>query len=103
MRDLVTALRAGPVIAGLKAPAAARRAIARGARVLFVLTGTLFDLREVVAVGREANALVFAHLDLLQGIGRDAPGLRFLAREVGVDGILTTRSFLIKAAKDEGL
>lgn len=100
---LLSRLKKKPVIAGVKSIDDAIIAVERQVEILFFLTGTLFDLQDLVRRELNPRPLVFAHVDLLQGIGKDQWGLRFLARDVGVDGILTTRSHLIKSAKKEGL
>lgn len=73
------------------------------AKLVFFLTGTLYDLRDVCARGESLGMHVFCHLDLVQGIGKDPAGVKWLATETGVRGILTTRTTLIRAAKNEGL
>lgn len=103
MNPFLRSLERHPVIAGIKSIEQAPQALEAGVAILFVLAGTIFDLQEMAAAPWRKRALIFAHVDLLQGIGRDAWGMRFLATEIGVDGILTTRTQLIKAAKDEGL
>lgn len=106
INEFLTALERKPVIAGIKQAADVRAALRAHIEIIFFLTGTIFDLKdliEVVSAETARRTLIFSHVDLLQGIGRDATGMRFLARELGVDGILTTRSHLIRAAKDEGL
>lgn len=100
---LVQRLRRKPVIGGLKHGADLRRALEAGVEVVFALTGTIFDLEGTAATVREAGRLILAHIDLLEGVGRDAPGIRFLARQLGIHGILSTRTALIRAAKEEGL
>lgn len=101
------ALEQKQVIAGIKRAADVEKALAADIKIVFFLTGTIFDLKELMKTMRRApphkRALVFSHVDLLQGIGRDAAGMRFLADEVGINGILTTRSHLIRAAKEAGL
>jgi len=103
MSDLLATLRKSPIIAGVKSVESARAAFDSGVGVLFFLAGNIFDLREIVHMRQKSPALVFAHVDLLQGIGKDAWGMRLLATELGVDGILTTRSHLTRIAKKEGL
>lgn len=100
---LLSRLKKKPVIAGVKSVDDAVKAVEKQVEILFFLTGTLFDLRELVQRDLTPRPLIFAHVDLLQGIGKDQWGMRFLAQDVGVDGILTTRSHLIKSAKKEGL
>lgn len=100
-------LRNKPVIAALRQPAHIEAALELGAEVVFLLNGSVFDLEAVIdAAARkrpDRRTLIFCHIDLLQGIGRDEAGLRFLAHRIGVDGILTTRVQLVRAAQQEGL
>lgn len=98
-------LQSQRLIAGVKEPAQVSRALAAGVRVIFYLTGTIYDVREAIARKRAVapEALLFAHVDLLQGLGRDEAGMRFLAEDLNVDGILTTRRQLVQAAREAGL
>jgi len=96
-------LKSSPVIAGLRSKAGVEAAIQRGVVVFFILGEDIFALQESVARAHAQSRLIFAHVDLIKGLGRDEAGVRFLARDVGVDGILTTRANLIGAAKKEGL
>ncbi len=99
----VSHLARHPAIPALRRAAEVDEAAHYGATLIFFLTGTIYELRDVVARAAAAGQQVFCHVDLLQGIGKDPVGMRWIAREIGVNGILTTRSSLIKAAKDEGL
>ncbi len=97
------ALRAKPVVAGLRRSADVDAAIRRGIGVLFILGEDIFALQESVAKARMGGRMILAHVDLIKGVGRDEAGVRFLARHLQVDGILTTRGNLIGPAKREGL
>ncbi|MGE5577944.1 MAG: glycerol-3-phosphate responsive antiterminator [Syntrophothermus sp.] len=101
--ELFERLKKRPVIGGIKQPEDLPVALEDGLEVLFFLTGTIFDLREMVAETRNRKKLAFVHIDLLEGIGKDRVGVRFLAEEIGVKGILTTRTQLVRAAKEQGL
>jgi glycerol uptake operon antiterminator len=96
-------LRSRPVIAGLRESAQVEAAIRHGVGVLFILGEDIFALQESAAKAHAEGRLIFAHVDLIKGVGRDEAGVRFLARHVGVDGILTTRGNLIGPARREGL
>lgn len=96
-------LKSQPVIAGLRSSAQVELAIRHGVSVLFILGEDIFALQESTARAHAGGRLIFSHVDLIKGVGRDEAGVRFLARNVGVDGILTTRSNLISPAKREGL
>ncbi len=92
-----------PAIPALRRAEDVDAAYRHHAKLVFFLTGTLYDLRDVCARGECLGMNVFCHVDLVQGIGKDSAGIRWLATEIGVRGILTTRSTLIRAAKSEGL
>jgi glycerol uptake operon antiterminator len=96
-------LRRHPVIAGLRRVAEIDSAVRAGVRIVFILGEDIFALRDGVARAHAADCLLLAHIDLIKGVGRDEAGIRFLAREVAVDGVLTTRGNLIGPARREGL
>lgn len=100
---LAPLLRESVVIPALKGVESVGAAIECQSPILFFFAGTLFELRDVVQRTRPHQRSVFAHVDRIEGVGRDAAGLEFLAREIGVRGVVTTRSALIKAAKEVGL
>lgn len=85
-------LKGRPVVAGLRHSAGVEVAIRQGVGVLFILGEDIFALQDSVAKAHAAERLILAHVDLIKGLGRDEAGVRFLARDLGVDGILTTRA-----------
>lgn len=96
-------LKTQPVIAGLRQSAGVDAAIRHGVGVLFILGEDIFALQDSIAKAHTHGRLILAHVDLIKGVGRDEAGVRFLARTLGVDGILSTRANLISPAKREGL
>jgi glycerol uptake operon antiterminator len=101
--DFLTVLRNSPVIAAVRDIKSLRIQGLSHTNVLFILGGTIFDLPDIVEQTRRYEKLVFVDIDLIKGIGRDPLGIRFLAKESQVDGIITTHSNLIKSAQKEGL
>ena len=71
--------------------------------VLFILGGDIFNLPALVEQAESFKKLVFVDIDLIKGIGKDAAGIRYLARESNVHGIITTKSNLINSAQKENL
>ncbi|MGM0502690.1 MAG: glycerol-3-phosphate responsive antiterminator [Bacillota bacterium] len=71
--------------------------------VIFILRSKISDLNQIVEQAMELDVLVFVHIDMVKGIGKDKEAIRYLSREIGIDGIMTTKSYLIKAAKKENL
>ncbi|MBP3634782.1 MAG: glycerol-3-phosphate responsive antiterminator [Oscillospiraceae bacterium] len=89
---IIAAVRDGKFAAALESPA----------DVLFYLDAKLSGIRQRVQQAHEHDKLLFVHIDLAEGIGKDKEGLQYLAG-LGVDGIISTRGQIIRAAKDLGL
>lgn len=101
---LLPVLQQNRVIAGVRQPQDIQVAVDKGIKVFFFLGGTILQLREMVPRAKApGDTMAFIHIDLVQGVGKDAAGVTFLARELPVDGIVTTRIQLIRAAKEERL
>ncbi|MEE0928039.1 MAG: glycerol-3-phosphate responsive antiterminator, partial [Acutalibacteraceae bacterium] len=77
-------------------------AIKSPAKIIFCLRANILTIKERIAAAHENGKIVFIHIDLADGIGKDRAGLQFL-RQTGIDGIITTRGNLVRAAKDLGL
>ena len=74
--SLLQKLAGNPVIAGIRDPKTVSLAIDRGMQVFFILGGTLLELGPMVATIKDVpGCLVFLHIDLISGVGKDAAGL----------------------------
>jgi glycerol uptake operon antiterminator len=71
--------------------------------IIFLLTGTIMNLREIVAKAKNSNKHVFLHMDFLEGIASDKVGVHYVAHEIKPTGIISTRTHLVRTAKDVGL
>ena len=101
--DLLDVLRKRPIIAAFRDVKSLHVEELDSIGVLFILGGTIFDLPGIIGKAATSGKLVFVDIDLIKGVGKDAPGIQYLAREIHVHGIITTRSNLIKSARKEGL
>lgn len=70
---------------------------------VLITKGTIFNIADMVREIKKRGKLVFVHIDLVDGIGKDRVAIEFLHRELDVDGIATPNSTLIQFAKKEGL
>ncbi|MBQ7841259.1 MAG: glycerol-3-phosphate responsive antiterminator [Lachnospiraceae bacterium] len=70
--------------------------------MIFCLNASILTLEELVKTAHEAGKKIYVHMDLVEGIGKDKPGLEYV-KQKGVDGIISTRVSLIKAAREVGL
>ena len=100
---LKEALEQHPVIAAVKSLDEYDDALQSDCAVVFLLCGNIFNLKKLVQKAREHEKLIFLHMDLIEGFSRDAIALRYIAQEIGPDGIISTKNGQLKAAKDMGL
>lgn len=77
-------------------------AIASPAQVIFYLSANILTIDERATAAHEAGKILLVHADLAEGIGKDSSGMKYLM-ECGVDGIISTKAYLIKLAKECGL
>ena len=67
--------------------------------IIFDLSPNIMSLEGKVKKAHSKNKKMFIHIDLAEGIGKDKFGILH-AKEMGIDGVISTRTSLIKAAKE---
>lgn len=70
--------------------------------VIFLLYSNIMNIREHIEKSHDVGKKVLIHMDFSEGIGKDRAGLEFV-KALGTDGILTTKTNMIRPAKDIGL
>lgn len=90
------------VAAAMKSNEDMQVALESDAPLLFLLKGDAFSLAPFIAEAHGAGKGVVVHVDLVSGIGKDRAGIQYLC-QIGIDGIITSRSQLVTAGKAEGL
>ena len=73
-----------------------------GVKTIFYLSPNIKSLQKHADAAHKFNKKLFIHLDMAEGIGKDKFGVEFAA-QCGVDGIISTRSNIIKMAKEQAL
>ncbi|MGI5900302.1 MAG: glycerol-3-phosphate responsive antiterminator [Christensenellales bacterium] len=91
------------VIAAVKDEESMEAAARSELPAVFLLGGDIMGLERQVAFLRERGKKVFLHADLAEGIASDLKGIRFIAKRIMPDGLISTRSSLLKHARNEGL
>ena len=100
-QELIDCLERTPVVAAVQ-DAGMAAAIASPAEVIFHLKASILTIGRHIAAAHDAGKRIFVHVDLTEGLGRDRAGLEYLA-DLGVDGIITTRTQLVRQARELGL
>lgn len=90
------------IIAAVRTEEEFSAALTSGVNCVFLLCSNILTLGEWLKNAHAAEKKVFVHLDMAEGIGRDNAGVAYLA-DLGVDGVISTRTGIIRAARELGL
>ena len=71
--------------------------------VIFLLNGDICDLKRNVLYAHDRGKKIFIHFDLANGLGKDESAVKFVADFIKPDGIISTKTSIIRAAKQKGL
>ncbi len=99
--DVLVSFERSPVIAAIHDDRW-DNAINSPVEVIIHLNLNIFSVKKYVEDAHSNGKLLLAHIDLLEGIAKDKQGIEFL-KACGVDGIVSTKSALIRHAKACGL
>ncbi len=86
-----------PIIAAVRTHEEFVRAINSDLQTVFLLSVNIGDVRGLCDEAHKKQKLLFVHMDFVDGLSKDAAGVRYLASK-GIDGIISTRSNIICAA-----
>ncbi len=99
--EIIERFEASPVIAAVRGDLF-EAAVNSPVEIIFLMEGSIMDVAEKIKLAHLKNKIIFIHIDLVKGIGKDRSGVEFLA-SLRADGITSTKAPLIKSAKEFGL
>ncbi|MFZ5969659.1 MAG: glycerol-3-phosphate responsive antiterminator [Bacillota bacterium] len=88
-----------PIIAAVNHPEKLEQAIQSPCEIVFLMTGSIFDLKNTVERVKSNGMDIYIHIDLMDGFSKDEVALRYIHDAIKPDGIITTKANLIKIAK----
>ena len=100
MREL---LEYNPIIGAIKDDHDLEKVINSDCNVVFLLNGDILTLKEKVSRLKLNDKSVFVHLDMIGGISSNPVIVKYLKSEFHIDGIITTKTSLVKKALEENI
>lgn len=91
------------VIASVKSKQQLEFAANSKANIVFLLTGNLITTKKYINHLKKYNKIIFVHIDFIDGLANTRSAIEYIANIWQPKGIITTKSNLIKFAKEEGL
>lgn len=89
-----------PIIAAVNDQEKLGPAMDSPCEIIFLLSGSIFNLKEIVDQCKAHDKCILVHLDLMEGFSKDAVALKYMHDNIKPDGIITTKSNLIKIARE---
>ena len=90
------------IIAATRSDSEFLAAVESDVSVIFDLNSDIMTLSKKIKKAHENQKKLFVHIDLAGGVGKDESGIIFL-KKMGVDGIISTKASMIRAAKELGI
>lgn len=103
MRNAVDLLEISPVIAAIKDDAGLKRCLDSECQVVFILYGNICNISRIVDTLKEGGKYAMVHADLVQGLGPKEVAIDFLKEHTRADGIISTKSKLVRRAMELGM
>ena len=92
-----------PIIAAIRNDKDLEEVIETENKVVFILYGSIMTIGRIAQRLKEADKIIFVHLDMIDGLRNDEAGIPFIKQEANPYGIITTKQSQIKTAKNLGL
>ena len=92
-----------PIVAAVKGFTELEKALNSDCQVIFLLSGTLLNIEELVRRVHERNKICFVHIDLIEGLSNREIAVDCIAKMSRPDGIISTRAPFIRRAQQLGL
>jgi glycerol uptake operon antiterminator len=92
----------GKIIPAVRTTEDLKLALETSVKSVFLLNTNIEDVGEQIEITHRAGKKLFIHFDLADGIGKDEYGIKYLS-SLGADGIISTRTNVIKTAKRLGV
>jgi len=102
-QQLLDSMIEHPIIAAVRTDGERELALKSQVRTIFLLAGDIGSLSSQVREIHAAGKWCFVHLDLIHGLRPDLAGIRFVAEQIGPEGIISTRPACIRWAHQVGL
>ena len=101
--SLLNLLKDNPVIASVKDEAGLRKALTSRAGLIFILFGNVCNIASIVKRVHQAEKVAMVHVDLIEGLSGKEIVVDYLKNTAKVDGIISSKAAILRAAKNRNL
>lgn len=103
MNDFYNRISINPIIASIHELEKLDSALDSTCEIIFLLSGNIFNLKEISNKIRRKGKGVYICVDCIDGFSKDTWGLEYIVKNIYPDGILSAKQNLISLSKDMGV
>lgn len=70
---------------------------------IFLLGGNIFNLKDISTKIKDCGKNLYINVDSIDGFSKDTWGLEYMVKNVDLDGIISSKSSIIKMSMDMGV
>ncbi|GCF94764.1 glycerol uptake operon antiterminator [Enterococcus florum] len=101
--ELYEKLELSPVVAAVKNEEELREALTTDVEVVFVLQSHLMQLQDLAEKIKASGKVAILHVDLVKGLSSDESAIDYIKQCTSFDGIISTKSAIVRYAKRQQL
>lgn len=101
--EIIGKLDDNPVIAVIKDLRLLKVALDSSCSIIFLLTGNIFELSDVILQCRDKKKMIFLHVEKITGVALNRQALYYIQEYVQPDGIISSNREVVKISKEIGL
>ncbi|MGL9730239.1 glycerol-3-phosphate responsive antiterminator [Enterococcus sp. DIV0756] len=102
-RKIIQMMEDNPLIAAINNKRSFEKALTCESDIIFVLYGDVCSIVDIVDRLKEAGKIVMVDVDLIDGLATKETAVDYLKRATKADGIISSKSILLRAANARGL
>lgn len=97
--DFYHRINTNPIIAAITEDSKLERALESPCEIIFLLKSDILNVESKVTKIQESGKGAYVHVDLIEGLGKDGLAIKYINENIHPDGIITTKTGIVKAAK----
>ena len=101
--DFYNRVNTNPIIAAITESTQLEQALQSPCKIIFLLKSDIFNVGANVAKIKESGKGAYVHVDLIEGLSKDGLAIKYINENIHPDGIITTKTGIVKAAKAHNL
>ncbi len=102
-KNIIDLFEISPVIAAIKDDEGLKAVLKSQAKTVFLLYGNICNISEIVKMIKDTGKTVIVHMDFIVGLNSKEISVDYIKNNTVADGIMSTKSILLKRGMELGL